>query len=865
MIRLGKGGSLQEMDLIEWYWKYGIERSGTYAISRVWLDRVYSATEISTDLGEAIPRQKAAVGLWGPSQSGKSTFISAYVDAGVDTATGKGGALDWGEPAAFSSRRGLAPSTVVINPHNMGSDASGCVSRFVLSDGRNLPAGHPVKVEFFNRREIMHALAAGFISECVGGDQERWSADTLRKLVATEFTNGRKGGKVDRQAFELVRDLVSVVDKLVTVGFARFRNLRVGDAWDRELRSQLLENPELSADVAKAEDLVSRVLWDGKARLTDLFRRLTVVANQPQLAGRPVYCSLEVAGLLLNIDAFRVLASDEAGRGDESAAKTIDLASRLSIGCVNGKTVIGTTFADRIVRPGAYEDFAVLQGAVRELVIPLRRDAITACQPFCKLLEGADILDFPGVALADANTIATMVDPERDDKKTLLAMFTEVLKRGKTSSIVHAYGESFAIDAFVLLMRADKFPAKPQQLQSGLQQWWRSVDPTFDMFAPTPKKAPLPLYVNLTFFGSVINKLGQGVAMSGLGGLVQMAEKIRPLLDRRLSRALATTYPQFDDGKINLDANEIQEITAKLSSNPAIAGLLGDFGLDSLRSLGASDGGVGFLLERLRASVDEGDCRRLLLDRLEASRRELKTLAEEVAPYTSDQSKRKADVEAMRKIIDGMVSTKAAEGMESAAAYVGNKLRGLLGVDFTILAPIPNDREGENAAKYVEAQLDRWIESKRSFVSRNLELEAGHSGLCLRLLGYLREQADVRSLAMWLRDEIRGRSSLQDRTALRRAVAIALSNELLKRERSPRKVPGSMQSWAEPANIGETLHYTATILPALRCMEKAATSSGASRPPQVGDAELSQLLARLDLPGNTVGGATSSMAPPPTQ
>src|SRR5262245_55578538 len=149
-------------NLIEWYWQHGCNRQkrpanaadwdGNYEQFMLppatWLRQLYEVRNGLRTVSEAAQAPRPAVALWGMSQTGKSTSVSALIDANVKVSTeapdtdGSGGGLHWagGLPFFFvAPHRDTEKGEVYpmhwyersLNPFNSGLDASSCLSRFV--------------------------------------------------------------------------------------------------------------------------------------------------------------------------------------------------------------------------------------------------------------------------------------------------------------------------------------------------------------------------------------------------------------------------------------------------------------------------------------------------------------------------------------------------------------------------------------------------------------------------------------------------------------------------------------------------------------------------------------------------------------
>src|SRR2546426_8393252 len=111
--------------VLDWYWAYGMHRTGDYDLSGGWLDRLYQVRDAATAAEAVRVAGRPCMALWGPSQSGKSTLLSRYLDSPTDAQAVS--ALQWdpAEPVAFVGRADK-PDCIHLNPFNLGKDASGC-------------------------------------------------------------------------------------------------------------------------------------------------------------------------------------------------------------------------------------------------------------------------------------------------------------------------------------------------------------------------------------------------------------------------------------------------------------------------------------------------------------------------------------------------------------------------------------------------------------------------------------------------------------------------------------------------------------------------------------------------------------------
>src|SRR5207237_369353 len=82
-----------------------------------------------------------------------------------------------------------------LNPFTLGIDASSCLSRFVPGS-LTAQAGHvhvtdpqhPVQVHFVPPADLLHALARGYDSECLGpalnGKPQEWTPERFDRMLA---------------------------------------------------------------------------------------------------------------------------------------------------------------------------------------------------------------------------------------------------------------------------------------------------------------------------------------------------------------------------------------------------------------------------------------------------------------------------------------------------------------------------------------------------------------------------------------------------------------------------------------------------------------------------------------------------------
>jgi hypothetical protein len=423
--------------LIDWYWNWGCKRSGSYALpASGWLNQLYTAGKNASAVVEALGQERPSMAIWGPSQTGKSTLISAYMDGptGIPESeenAGLGTGLHWQGGRGFYFMAPMVDNPdklpwfmtrLVLNPFNRGMDGSSCLSRFTPGslDGRpgtvkvRFPA-YPVEMKMVTPMDLMHAIARGYSTECSGpsqGDPTHLSLrifnerleNFLRKALATK-------APPSREAYEMLHDFCEVVVDLSESDDKNFKSL---GANKNELLSSLkalYDKPALTQSVSNVVAFAATVLWDGYEPLTEFFQKMVDAYNHAYgrngaWKGKKVFCSLEATALFLNMGACSICYAPmpDSPRAPEAILKTLiaKLGWREQDGCIVIACEEG--LPNRLSETA--EQFSIYQGLVWELVIPVNLDnlldhpfpsAPERTNAFKDFLREADMLDFPGV------------------------------------------------------------------------------------------------------------------------------------------------------------------------------------------------------------------------------------------------------------------------------------------------------------------------------------------------------------------------------------------------------------------------------------------------------------------------------------
>ncbi|MBX3263113.1 MAG: hypothetical protein KF782_25790 [Labilithrix sp.] len=354
--------------------------------------------------------RKQSLGLFGPSQAGKSFLVGALLSHEL-------GSLE------VVSRGGPVDFLKEINPAK-GVESTGVVTRFSASASPPLRKGD-FYCELLPLEGVLQSMATGFLVECTSPplDVER----VERTLREARLQAGSPAGPVHARAWE------SVWHELTKKYQDRHPYL-----------NELRRHPSMKAGLAKEIGtsagwvLVYSLLWGGPGYAKDLDQLMrTLVTGIEQLG----YAEAVEVGLA------HVRASSDA-------PSVIDASCLNALG--TSRTVVPATTLDG--RDVAL-DPGVLAALIAEIRLPLRGVPGS-------LLDKADILDFPGGrALKGINGFGPAeLNTGRLDNAI------EVYKRGKLTFLFEQYSLDREITSLLLCSPG---PTKPEaiQLQSQVESW----------------------------------------------------------------------------------------------------------------------------------------------------------------------------------------------------------------------------------------------------------------------------------------------------------------------------------------------------------------------------------------------------------
>ncbi len=357
---------------------------------------------------QAVDR-KMCVGVFGPSQSGKSYLISSLA-RGMGR---KSLICDFdGEKCDFLEE---------INPWSGGSmESTGLVTRFTMEQPSRPPKGYPVRLRLLKETDLVKIIANTYFADCKHTEKARKGpediSNTLTKLEMQK--TGMPSECIDQDALEDIKEYLT----------KRFGdNSRVRDLetvyWERALRI----GPEL---VLQDRVQLYALIWDEIPQLTDLL--FSLLGFLEKLGNtKEVYCQLKEA---LFPHEGETESRDDKRKDSIIVVETLHGLNRLPD---PGKDLHVSTGTKIIQLPRA-----VVTALTAELIIVM--DELPA-----EYFRYVDLLDFPGYRsrLANEHVREKLAEaPKEDGTSTLTDMFL----RGKVAYLFQRYNEERELSAMVL-------------------------------------------------------------------------------------------------------------------------------------------------------------------------------------------------------------------------------------------------------------------------------------------------------------------------------------------------------------------------------------------------------------------------------
>ena len=504
--------------------------------------------------------------------------------------------------------------------------------------------------------------------------------------------------------------------------------------------------------------------------------------------------------------------------------------------------------------------FAHLQAIVWELIIPVKGARLKQLGEdgslLLRLLEKADVLDFPGVS-----NVGTGGDDRLSQdivaKNGSHLLFSHFLKRGKTSAMVAATARWGSIDGFSLMFRTMGPIARPGIISEGIRTWWNFT--TGEDINTHSKDGP-PINIVLTFFAEFLNDLIRNPQIQRLGIAFEKLRSLGAISSPNVSQYFTALFPKYE--KLDLPAegeqDVIKTIIERIMADPETATLFRDGGMIRRMIFG---NGVSTVIEALIDQATGIVASRIMEKRRGKVESEFLQLIDEAAPgESSEDFRRKELLSRWSKNIRDMLG--ANESFDpKISEQISQSVRKLLTVLPEDLDSIPINiiESRRNTVEYVQTQLSKWRDREHS---GSYPLEAGvpELGDTSRLLGYLCDSVSTNEVSEWLRENF---GWVNDRSVARnsrRYLAVYLTDRLLGAGKKPHRTVDSndgansyallrklaeAQARRNSCQPDECPHYISILGPFFKRLDELATAPGGRRPPQSGDEELKVLLSEI--------------------
>ena len=353
------------------------------------------------------------LGLFGPSQAGKSFLVGALLSHELGT-------------LKVRARSGEHDFLREINPAK-GVESTGVVTRFSTGAAPAPLVKHDFECRLLSLEGVLESLATGFLVECTSPATSGERID--RALEGARQQAGPAASPVYLEAWDAVWHDIGkkYQDRHPYLNELRRHAAFAGGAWKKDVKT------------VQGWLLIYSLLWGGPGYAPDLdalFRAL-------------------VGGLDGVGHAPRVEVQLEHVRASSTGVSVIDAACLNSLG--TAKSVVS------VFAPDAGRDVAIEPGVLSALIAEVRLPLLP--KPG-SLLERADILDFPGGrALKGINGFG-----QAELSTGRLENAIEVYKRGKLTFLF----EQYALDREItVLCLCSPGPTKPEavQLQSQVESW----------------------------------------------------------------------------------------------------------------------------------------------------------------------------------------------------------------------------------------------------------------------------------------------------------------------------------------------------------------------------------------------------------
>ena len=239
--------------------------------------------------------RKMCVGVFGPSQTGKSYLISALAREGT-------------KPVMADFGGDYVDFLADINPQG-GKESTGLVTRFTIDRPDSVPPGYPVELRLLTETDVVKVLANSYVFDVNRDDEDEasHSVEAIQTLLARLEGRARAETVGTLDPVDIV-DLEEYCNRRL-VKSPRVKVLRRTDFWRVATRiAHRLDGSDRSELFA--------IIWDGLPAFTNVYRRLHLVLERFDFA-ESVFASYDAlrdrATSIITVDT---LAGIGEGRGD---------------------------------------------------------------------------------------------------------------------------------------------------------------------------------------------------------------------------------------------------------------------------------------------------------------------------------------------------------------------------------------------------------------------------------------------------------------------------------------------------------------------------------------------------------------------
>ena len=402
-----------------------------------------------------------AAAVYGPSQTGKSLFVSRVVRPQEEGISPLGRDQKLGEPAYIEQ----LCFEHDLNPECGAHEATAIVTRFTTKDrfDETVPTTYPVLARTLSRSEWLRVLARGFLSECDLPDDVSFPQDQLEKMLEEVAKAHRDQEPAPRDVARLWQmDLLDVYSYLKQCAGSRYTA-------EESAFNGLMSVYPLSEE--GYVEIAARLCWNSWPDLTQLFNRVCAFLdkldrlNRAQNTPDSTEPVKRQGGILCHWAAVRFLLDSQRTPVHEN--ENSQVYERVRIEDIVDREVDGWYVLD--YEPGAgppREDVATIQSALRELVVPVLPHRLT--EEWRRVLENVDFLDIPGLLAGQGGAGSVKYkSAEKVDEQI------NIVKRGKVFFLFDRYIDERQAQTLLMLLRGGTLQVKGY-LRGYVERWGRA-------------------------------------------------------------------------------------------------------------------------------------------------------------------------------------------------------------------------------------------------------------------------------------------------------------------------------------------------------------------------------------------------------